>query len=353
MIILNYKCYFDLTRLRALVALALLGLLTGCLPPPATGEMHTVAAMDNTPILADMRVAQRAKDAALNVGTKPAPAAGDTHEVSLGSISMRAVAQRLDRIELWRDDASGAINRAVWDGVDPKDTPAILHSLVGSKQEEVKKVTLRLAMSAVYTPEGMDAMDYVRWRAAVLAADKKYTEAARLLNVARIGRDSNSDLVARITYELASNQAESACVEAMAAGRAGETPFWQGMQVLCAWQAGDVDAAAQMQDVIADEDISAAAEKLNNKNADMKPLIAALVNASGALPLAEPLPDNSELIEKLKRLLSDIKDADDSTVAAKNNQGELLLLSLGALAAETRDDDTQSVTSEALKKVGF
>jgi len=305
--------------------------------------------VDNAPLLADMKVAQRAKDAALNVGAKPVPATGDAHEVSLGAISMRAVAERLDRIELWHDGDTGAINRAIWDGVDPKDTATILYSLVGSKHEEVKKITLRIAMSAVYTPEGMEAMDYVRWRAAVLAADKKYAEAARLLNAARIGRDSNVDLVSRIAYELASNQAESACVEAMAAGRAGETPFWQGMQALCARQAGDMDAAAQMRDAIMDEDIKAAAEKLNGKNADTKPLIAALVNASGALPLPEPLLDNAELISKLKSLLSYIKDAEDSTIAAKNNQGELLLLSLGALAAETRDDDTQKITGEALK----
>jgi len=342
MITSNYK---------RLAALALLGLLTGCLPPPATGEMHSVAAVDNAPILADMRVAQRAKDAALNVGTKPVPATGDVHEVSLGTISMRAVAERLDRIELWHDGDTGAINRAIWDGVDPKDAVALLYSLIGSKQEEVKKITLRIAMSAVYTPEGIEAMDYVRWRAAVLAVDKKYVEAARLLNAARIGRDSNADLVARITYELASNQVESACVEAMAAGRAGETPFWQGMQALCAWQAGDRDVAAQMRDAIADEGIKVAAEKLNGKNPDAKPLIAALVNASGALPLAEPVADNADLIFKLKSLLSDIKDAEDSTIAAKNNQGELLLLSLGALAAESKDEDTQSVTHQALELI--
>ncbi len=344
-----------ISNFKRLCALSALLFLAGCLPAPATGELRTTPSPEEAAYNADLAQFKRAEQAALNVGTKNIPAQGRLRDAGLGEIGMRSVAQRLDRISLWRDEADkNPVSSTIWDGAKPQDVAVILPSLIGSKHEEVKKITLRIAMSAVYTPEGpenTDAMDYVRWRAAVLAADKKYTQAARLLNVVRIGRDSGTDLVMRIAYELASEQPEAACVESMAAGHAGDTPFWQGMQALCAWQMGDASAARQAATAIADDEIKAAAEKLNGGNP--KPLIAALVNGSGALPVAQPLPDNKDMIDRLKSLLSDIKDADDSAAALKDKQGEVLLLALGSLAAENRGDDTQSVTHDALKLVGF
>jgi len=341
MIILNSKRF---------LAISTLLLLAGCLPPPASGELRTTPPAEEMSYNSDVQLAKRAKDAALNVGTKPVPAAGDTRNVALGDITMRSVAARLDQISLWRgDDENNKVDRAIWDGAKPKDIAAILPSLIGSKNEEAKKITYRIAMSAAYTPDGMDAMDYVRWRANVLAADKKYTEAARLLNVARIGRDSNVDLNARIAFELASGQVESACAEAMAAGHATDVPFWQGLQALCAYQVGDADAAQDASKGITDNDMKAAAEKLRGKSADTHPLIAALVNASGALPLRHPLSDDEDLVDHLKSLLSAIKDADDPKAALQDKQGDVLLFTLGALAAEQHGDDTHDVTHQALE----
>jgi len=331
--------------------LAMMGSLAGCLPPPATGEMHAVPAADpSVPLNSEIQSAKKAQEAAMNVGNmKSVPATGPVHNVSLGDIHMRAVAQRLDEISLWRADDAAAANSDIWDGVEAQDVPVILPGLIGAKNEQVKKITLRIAMSAVYTPAGMDAIDYVRWRARVLAAQEKYTEAARLLNVARIGRDSNADLMLRIIYELASDQAESACLESMAAGHVDDMPFWQGMEVLCAHQAGDIVAVEKLRAALPDGEIKTAAAKLDAKGADAKPFIAALVNTSGVLHDVRPIADNADILAGLKHLNADIKNADDTAAAVKQHQGELLLLSLGALAAEHHAEETQSTVHQVLE----
>lgn len=285
---------------------------------------------------------------------KSAPAnASDSRVVPLGSIPMRAVAQRLDQISLWRDEDEKPADPAVWDGVDEKDTAAILPGLVAAKDAHARQIALRIAMSAVYTPAGISDEDYVRWRASVLAAQHKYTEAARLLNVARIGRDSNTDLMPRITYELAAEQPESACAESMAAGHAPDAPFWQGMGVLCARELGDADAAKKLAAAMPDgpnNDVKTAAAKIGD---DPKPLMAALVNASGVLAVPALIADNADILAQLKKQLDDIKSVDDPKAAAHDTQGELLMLSLGALAADKRGDDTQKLAGEALKLVGI
>ena len=339
-----------------------LALLAGCIPPPAGSGVGKPA---NAPIADPVmdkatEMHKRTLDAIEKLEHGQAHVTlrnnEDVRAVTLGNLHMRAVAQRLDTISLWRDEEDKAADSAVWDGTIPEDVAAILPHLIVTKDEHVRQILRHIAMSAVYAPAGIEPMDYVRWRANVLAADKKFTEAARLLNVARIGRDSSADLLPRITFELASDQIESACLEAMASGHANDTAFWQGLQILCAHQTGDDSAVESLRAALPDGDIKTAAMRLG-KNTDAKPLVAILVDTSGALPVPSPIADNTEILSGLKRLIADIKDTDTDAdkdaikTAARKNQGELLLLSLGALSAENKSENTTALTHQAFEWV--
>jgi len=100
----------------------------------------------------------------------------------------------------------------------------------------------------------MSDMDYIRWRADVLAAQKFFADAARLMNTARLGRSSNDDAVRRVTYELANDDIESACVETWAMGAMNDNTavFWQGTAEMCAQDQDDAKTAKAIMDKLPD-----------------------------------------------------------------------------------------------------
>jgi hypothetical protein len=296
---------------------------------------------------------QRAIDkiTSLKAPLKPGPNDPKPQKVPLGSLKMREPTVRLDQISMWRDDGSKAAPTDVWDGTDPADVQAILPALVMAKNPRIKDITLRIAMTGVYIPAGMTDMDYINWRVNVLMAQKHPELAARLLNVARLGRDSAVDAVRRTGYELAADETEAACVESMAEGDKIK-PFWQGMAIVCARHMGDANAVKNLTAALPDgpnqNSLKTAAASSNADDLDNE-----VIKASGITPVAKAIPDNQDILDKLSGLLSDITIADDPVATAKENKGQLLLLALGALRAEHRGDDTQKITDQALTLAGF
>ena len=247
-------------------------------------------------------------------------------KAALGSIAMRQPTPRLDQISLWREDGDKAAPTDVWDGAQALDAQTILPALVMAKNVRIKQITLRIAMSGVYIPAGMTDMEYIHWRANVLMAQKHPELAARLMNAARLGRDSAPDAVRRTAYELAAGKTEAACVESMAIAD-NTKPFWQNMVALCAARLGDANA-----NKVSPDDI---------------------IKSSGALLVSKSIADNQEILVKLQALLTAIGEDEDSKVAAQKNKGQLLLLSLGALRADKHGADTQQLTDDALARAGF
>ncbi len=281
--------------------------------------------------------------------TTAAAAAPDVkpENAALGSLTLRQPNVRLDQISLWREDGDKAAPTDAWDGTVALDVQNILPALVMTKNQHVKDIILRIAMSGVYTPAGMTDIEYVHWRANVLMAQKHPELAARLMNAARLGRASSTDALHRTGYEVAAGEIEAACVESMADGD-DKAAFWQGMAVLCAPHLGDADATKKLTDALPDGAIKSAAA---SSNAD--DLKNAIIKSSGIEPATKTIPDNHEILAKLSQLLADIQDDDDSKTAATKNKGQLLLLSLGALRATKHGEDTQKLTDQALQLAGF
>lgn len=279
---------------------------------------------------------------------KPNPAnARKLEKLELGNIPMRQPMLRLDQIILWRADAEKASDIGVWDGTAAADAPVILPALVASKNFRIKSITYRIAMSGVYSPAGLADMDYVRWRADILMAQKHPELAARLMNAARLGRDSREDAVRRTAYELAAGDTEAACLESMALGDAA-MPFWQGMAVLCARHLGDGDAAKNLLAALSEGAVKEAASSGN-----LKTLVDALIKESGMLPVPKPIANNHDILIQLQKLVADIEDSEDKKQAAQKNKGQLLLLSMGAWVAEKRGPDTQGITEKAMALAGL
>jgi hypothetical protein len=340
----------NVSSFKTLITIAALFLLVGCVPPPAgNGGAQQNASSENPPPIADVAPTPEATAEAQPAETAPQLRAVD-------HVSLRKGFTPVDQISAWRNEAEENENKApreTWDGVQMKDLATLFPILMHSPDKKIRKIIRRIAMSAVYTPEGMQDMDYIRWRSDVLAKQEEYTAAARILNIARIGRDQTRDLETRVAYQLASNQTDAACLEAMANGRGQSAPFWQGMEVLCAQVLGDKTAAENLRLALPDGDIKTAAEKMATNPA---PLRAALVDVALQSPkdvMPPKLEDNAELLRRLKRLVSEIKEDEnlDGMIAA--NRGQLLLLSLGALSAEKRSDDTDSITKEAMAMAGY
>lgn len=355
MIVSNYKS--------AIAVLSLL-LLAACVPPPASGVVNNPSDQATQISLEETERAQavptgEVKTEEMQVTeTKQPEAPQPTQQAMMRtreSNSIRMARQPLDKISLWQteEDEDNGANPAVWDGAHGQDVVKILPTLVNSDNKKVKDITRKIAMSAVFIPEGMDDMAYTRWRADVLAAQNHYVDAGRLLNAVRIGRDDHQDVESRIAFQLANNQTQAACLEAMASRQSQATPFWQGLEVLCAATLGDKDGIAAMQASLPDGDVKAAAEKIGN-GSNTAPLRAALVSAAAVKPENKPLADNEELVSRLKRLISEIEDEDenlDATIAA--NRGQLLLMGMGVLSADKQTEDTDKVAKKALDMAGF
>ncbi|HCM83654.1 MAG TPA: hypothetical protein PKW15_02530 [Alphaproteobacteria bacterium] len=344
MIVSNFKTLF---------ALGAVLLLSACVPPPAGGEMNAAKNHEMPPIAETKTVP--VEEAALPE-TKPAEApAVATGEVrTRSSAQIRMARQPADEISLWQteEDENAGADRGIWDGARGKDVVTILPTLVNSDNKRVQNLIRHIAMSAVYIPEGMDGMAYTQWRADVLAAQNRYADASRLLNVARIGRDDSRDVESRIALQLANNQTESACLEAMATRNTQGNSFWQGLEVLCANTLGDAETANKLRENLPDGEMKLAAEKMGNSKNNAA-LRAALVSAAAINPDNKPLADNEELLRRLKRLMYEINDDEENRegmIAA--NKGQLMLLALGALSADKKGEDTDKVTKQALEMAG-
>lgn len=352
MIVSNYKS--------AIAVLSLL-LLAACVPPPASGVVNNPSDQTTQISVEEVERAEavpagEVKTEDMHVAEAKQAEAPKTEAAirTRESNSIRMARQPLDKLSLWQTEEAedNGANPAVWDGAHGQDVVKILPTLVNSGDKKVKDITREIAMSAVFIPEGMDDMAYTRWRADVLAAQNRYADAARLLNAVRIGRDDHQDVESRIALQLANNQTQAACLEAMASRQSQPTPFWQGLEVLCAATLGDKDGIAAMQANLPDGDVKAAAEKIGTGNT--APLRAALVSAAAVKPENKPLADNEELVSRLKRLISEIEDEDenlDATIAA--NRGQLLLMGMGVLSADKQAEDTDKVAKKALQLAGF
>lgn len=345
MIVLNYK--------PALAVLSLL-VLAACVPPPASGGAK-ISNAETPPLISDTdtKTTPVQVEETQVVETKPESRPAQIRARS--SSDLRIARQSLDEISLWQteEDEKKSADPAIWYGAQGKDVAVILPAIVNSSNKRVQNITRQIAMSAVGLPEGMDGMAYARWRADVLSAQNRYADAARLLNVASIGRRDQADVESRIALQLANNQTETACLEAMATRNMQATAFWQGLEVLCAGTLGDADAAENLRASLPEGELKDAAEKMGSGK-NTAPLRAALVSAASAKAESKTIADNEMIVRRLKRLMYEIKDEEANTEAMIDaNRGQLLLLSMGALSAEKKDEDTDKVTKEALGMVGL
>lgn len=343
MIVSNFKSVF---------AVASLLLLAACVPPPANGPQQ-VSSRENPPLITETDTKTvKVEEAPLETAQAP-EATGPVRTRS--STAIRMAKAPLAEISLWQteEDEKNSADPAIWFGAQGKDVAVILPSLVNSSNKKVKDITRNIAMSPVYLPEGMDAMAYARWRADVLSAQNRYSDASRLLNVVRIGRNDNTDAQSRIALQLANNQTESACLEAMATRNAPANEFWQGLEVLCAATLGDANAAESLRANLPEGELKTAADKMGNGK-NTAPLRAALVSTASLEPKNKPLEDNEQILRRLKRLMYEIKSDEANTEAMIDaNRGQLLLLSMGAMSAEKKHEDTDKATKEALGMIGL
>ena len=78
-----------------------------------------------------------------------------------------------------------------------------------------------------------------------------------------------------------------------------------------------------------------------------------MVSAAAINPDNKPLADNAELLRRLKRLIYEINDDEanrEGMIAA--NKGQLMLLAMGVLSADKKDEDTDKVAKQALEMAG-
>lgn len=312
--------------------------LAACAPPPDAPP----PGQEEVPPLAEARPEEPSAPLDKPPAEIPPPAA-QVQSRRPGEVAMRHAALPADEISLWHDDES-ALEKSLWDGADIKTVAQIFPLLIDSNQSRVKALVKRIAFSAVRPPAGMSDHDYLRWRAAALYQQKHYAEAARLLHMMRLGRDSRADLEPRLKALLANGQSEAACLEAIAEG-GGDTLFWRGLEVLCAQHLGDGAAAKKLRTALPEGEWQQAAEtpeKLQQK----------LISAPVPDPAARE-KDNPSWVQALQQKLAAVTETENPETELRREQGEILLLALGALAAHTQAEDTDKVTGEALKKLGL
>ena len=276
-------------------------------------------------------------------------------KAGITTFSPRSQQMDLEYLSLWlaKEEPTEATPFNVWQGAERRTVVDIMPILVNSTNGTVKRILRRVAMSGAMPPTGMSESEYIVWRADVLAAQREYGLAARLLNSARLRRNSQENMMRRLTYQLADGQGESACLEALAAGKT-EGDFWQGMHVLCSRLIGDAAAGEETLKAMADGPIKKAAQQ----SSAPAPLIRALVKQGGEMPPVKIILENDDMLDDLDDFLVQINryketEAEQKSNYINRNRGEMLLLALGALSTEEREKNTDQTTRAALDKLGL